>query len=202
MSNMISPCIFIDMDTQRDFFEPAGAMPIKGAQEIRPNLKKLTNTAVKKKITIISGVENHNGETLKKGPFYCMEGTPGQKKISETTVKNSRTVAQKKEKVNHANLLKKYRQIVLEKNGFDLFTNANAMDFLKKSGTKNCVVYGVAIDLGLEKLVLKLLETGFKVWIPVDAVKPINEDNREPVMKELRSKGAEMWNTEFIINNV
>lgn len=199
---MISPCIFIDIDTQRDFFETTGAMPIKGAQDIRQNLKKLTATAVKMKIPIIAGIEKHSMGTLKKGPFYCMEGTTGLKKIAETVVKSSRPVAQIKEKVNHANLLKKYRQIVIEKTGFDLFTNANALDFLKKSGTKNCVVYGVAIDYGLEKLVLKLLESGFKVWIPVDAVKPINEENREPVMKELRSKGAEMWNTEFIIKNV
>jgi len=200
--HMITPCIFIDVDTQCDFFEPSGAMPIKGAAEIRPNLKRLTALALKKKIPIISAVEKHDRTTLKNGPYYCMTGTPGQKKIKETTVKKSRLVGRKREKVNHANLLKKYQQIVLEKVGFDLFSNENALTFLKKTKVKNCVVYGVAIDYGLEKLVLGLVDAGFKVFIPVDAVKPINEENREPAMKELRSKGAEMWNTDFITSNV
>jgi len=199
---MINPCIFIDVDTQHDFFAPSGAMPIKGAEEILPNLKRLTALALKKKIPIIAAVEKHDQNTLKNGPFYCIEGTIGQKKIKETTVKKFKLLGLKKEKINHANLLKKYPQIVLEKNGFDLFANQNALAILKKARVKNCVVYGVAIDYGLEKLVLRLLEAGFKVYIPVDAVKPINEANREPVLKELRAKGAEMWNTEFIAANL
>ena len=89
----------------------------------------------------------------------------------------------------------------MEKTGFNLFNNPHALKLLKKSRIKNCIVFGVAIDYGLEQTILGLIENGFKVWIPVDAVKPINEDNREPVMKELRSKGAEMWNTEFIISH-
>ncbi len=53
---MITPCIFIDMDTQYDFFDPKGAMPIKGAEEIKRNLKILTRHAREKKIPIIAGV--------------------------------------------------------------------------------------------------------------------------------------------------
>ncbi len=138
---------------------------------------------------------------MKKGPYYCIAGTRGQKKITETAVKKSRIIANAKDRLNYANLLKKYSQLVLEKTNFDLFNNVHALNLLKKSRIKNCIVYGIAIDYGIEQVILKLLENGFKVWVPVDAVKPINEENREPVMKELRSKGAEMWNTEFIVNN-
>lgn len=198
---MISPCIFIDVDTQHDFFDPAGAMPIKGAGEIRANLKLLIGHARKNKIQVISAVEKHTKLTLKKGPYYCMAGTRGQKKISETTLKKSRIIGNEKASLNYAGLLKRYDQLVLEKNNFNFFGNPHSLKLLKKSRIKNCVVFGVAIDYGLEQTILKLLENGFKVWIPVDAVKPINEENREPVMKELRTKGAEMWNTEFILKN-
>ena len=198
---MISPCIFIDVDTQHDFFDPKGGMPVKNAAEIRENLKKLTQHALKNKITVISPVEKHSKETLKKGPYYCMAGTKGQKKISETTMKSSHVIKNDKSKINYENLLKRNRQLVVEKCNFDLFCNPHTLKLLKKTRLKNCVVFGVAIDYGLEQTILKLLEYGFKVWVPVDAVKAINEDNREPVMKELRSKGAEMWNTEFIISH-
>lgn len=198
---MISPCIFIDVDTQHDFIDSKGAMPIKGALEIRANLKLLVQHAQKNKITVISAVEKHSGETLKKGPYYCMSGTKGQKKIPETTLKKSHVIANKKGAMNYAGLLKKNDQLVLEKTGFNIFNNPHTLKLLKSTRIKNCVVFGVAIDYGLEQTILRLIENGFKVWLPVDAVKPINEANREPVMKELRTKGAEMWNTEFIIKN-
>lgn len=198
---MISPCIFIDVDTQNDFFDPKGAMPVKGAAEIRANLKTLVRHAQKRNIPVISAVERHTKSTLKKGPYYCIAGTKGQKKISETSLKNSRVIGSEEGALNYANLLKRYDQLVLEKTNFNFFGNPHSLKLLKRARVKNCVVFGVAIDYGLEQTILKFLENGFKVWVPVDAVKPINEENREPVMKELRSKGAEMWNTEFIIKN-
>jgi nicotinamidase-related amidase len=198
---MISPCIFIDIDTQNDFFDPKGAMPIKGAEEIRENLKRLTQHAEKRKIKIIAGVELYDGKESAENRKFCYAGTRGQKKITETQVKNACVIPPSKKAVNYEGLLKKCKQIILEKGDFKFFGNPHALKLLKKTKIKNCIVYGVAIDYGVEQVVLNLIENGFKVWIPVDAVKPINEGNREPVMKELRAKGAEMWNTDFIISN-
>ncbi len=198
---VISPCIFIDIDTQNDFFDPEGAMPIKGAKEIRENLKKLTLHARKHKIKIISGVEYYDAKDSVKNHKFCYGGTKGQKKIKETLVKGACVIPSQKKVASYENLLKKCHQVILEKRDFKFFKSPHALKLLKKTKIKNCVVYGVAIDYGLELIVLNLIDKGFKVWIPVDAVKPINEINREPVMKELRAKGAEMWNTEFIINN-
>jgi nicotinamidase-related amidase len=200
---MLSPCLFIDVDTQNDFFDPNGGMPIKGASEIRDNLKKLTKNAQKKGIKILSSLERQKDGSLKQKKVhpYGMRGTNGYKKISETLIRNRITLETSGKMPNYAAILKKYDQIIFEKYNFDLFTGNHILQLLRKSKIKNCIVYGVAIDYGLEKAALWLIKNGFKVWIPVDAVKPINEDNREPVMKELRSKGAEMWNTDFIIQN-
>jgi nicotinamidase-related amidase len=198
---MISPCIFIDVDTQNDFFDPKGAMPIKGAVEIRANLKALTRHALKQKIKIVAGTEIYDPKKPNKGQKFCLAGTKGQKKITETLVKNPCTIPAAKKKINYAAVFKKNKQIIIEKSNFKLFGNSHVWPLLKASRIKNFVVYGIAVDYGIEQVILKLLEKGCKVWIPVDAVKPINEENREPVMKELRSKGAEMWNTDFIIKN-
>lgn len=198
---MISPCIFIDMDTQNDFFDPKGAMPIKGASEIRDNLKRLTNHAKKHSIKIFSGVESFKRCKDDDNRKFCYSGTNGQKKIPETHVKNACVIRTDDESMNYESMLKKCEQIILEKSDFKFFDNPHALKLLKKTRIKNCIVYGIAIDYGIERVVLDLIENGFKVWIPVDAVKPINEENREPVMKELRSKGAEMWSTDSIIAN-
>jgi nicotinamidase-related amidase len=198
---MITPCIFIDIDTQNDFFDPNGALPIKNASEIRKNLKRLTVQAVKHKIPIVSGVEAYLPKVKKNGPQHCLAGSKGQKKIAETAVAGSFLIKDEKKTLNYAAIIRKHKRIVLEKSDYKFFSNPHTLKILKALKIKNCVVYGIAVDYGIEQVVLKLLEKGFKVWIPADAVKPINEDNREPVMKELRSKGAEMWNTDFIIQN-
>lgn len=198
---MITPCIFLDIDTQVDFIDPKGALPVKDASEIRENLKRLTKHALKRKISILSTVETHPKPDPTKNIVYGIDGSKGKKKIKETSVSGARVVPMEKAKLNYPALLKKYRQIVLEKQNFNLFSSPHTLKFLKKSGVKNCVIYGVAMDYGIELAVLKLLKNKFKVYVVVDAVKPINEGNREPVMKELHAKGAEMWNTDFIIQN-
>jgi nicotinamidase-related amidase len=198
---MISPCIFIDIDTQNDFFDPKGAMPIKGAEEIRGNLKRLTQHAIKRKIKIFAGAQSYDPVEKSKNARFCVAGTKGQKKIIETSVPNACILANEKSAANYETLLKKCRQIVLENENFKFFKNPHTLKLLKKAGVRNCVIYGAAIDYGIEQVALELIKNNFRVWVPVDAVKPINEANREPVMKELRKQGVEMWNTEFIIAN-
>ncbi|HJX05324.1 MAG TPA: isochorismatase family cysteine hydrolase [Candidatus Nanoarchaeia archaeon] len=88
--------IFYDVDTQNDFMDRAGALYVPGAEEIRPNLEKLTDYAMGKNNPIIGSVDKHYGKPEYKRrekelavfggdfPRHCMEGSLGQKKIPET----------------------------------------------------------------------------------------------------------------------
>lgn len=73
---------------------------------------------------------------------------------------------------------------------------------LKPGLQKHCVIYGSGMEYAIELVVLKLIKKGYKIWIPVDAVSCINEENREAVLIELRKEGAEMWNTDAIVGEV
>ena len=79
------------------------------------------------------------------------------------------------------------------------------VDFLKKrSRTKkvrHVVLYGKGLDTSIEKSVADLVKAGFDVWIPVDAVEFRNEKERENILIELRKLGAQMGNTDFILQN-
>lgn len=218
---MISPCYFIDLDTQEAFVGPQGILTsgkrntgvFLDTETLRSNLKLLTKHAVKKGWPILSPVEVYDGgvketKTPNGLPVHCKRGDKDSKKIKETAVRGSLTLAAgSKGKSRHYSaaqfkkLLKKHRQLVFEKYGYDVFKNPHFLKALKAGGIKTCVVYGVALDFGLESLVLKLMKSGFHVYIPVDAVKAINEENRRMALVELRKFGAEMWNTEFILKN-
>lgn len=200
---MIAPCYFIDVDTQNDFMSKEGLEPIPGASEIRHNLMLLTSHAVKKAHPIIAPVELYDKHLpgCLKLPLHCRCGSKGFEKITETRVKKMAIIPMSPARISYKEFLKKYHQIILEKYAYNAFNNPHFLKLLKAGRLKNCVVYGVGLDYGIESLVLRLMKEGFKVFMPVDAVKPINEENREMTLVELRKYGAEMWNTEFIIKN-
>ncbi len=91
--------IFYDVDTQNDFMNKDGALYVPGAEEIKPNLRKLTKYARENRIQVIGSVDKHFGTTEYKeregelqkwgGPFpyHCMKNKCGQEKIFETVVR-------------------------------------------------------------------------------------------------------------------
>ena len=97
---------------------------------------------------------------------------------------------------------KKKKMPVLKVNALDPKKNEAFFAKLKTYKHKELVIFGLILDYGVELIGLKLAEGGYKIYLPVDAVKPINEKNREPVMKELRAKGIEMWNTAAVIGEL
>ncbi len=214
---MISPCYFIDLDTQEAFAGSGGFLASSSQKNevfidpetFRNNLKLLTKHAVRQGWKILSPIEVYDEDEKKpaKTPAglstHCKRGSKEAKKIKETTVRGAYTMAktQKFSVAAYKKILKKHSQLVFEKYGYDVLKNPHFLKMLKAGGIKTCMLYGVALDYGLEALALKLLRSGFKVYIPVDAVKAINEENRRMALVELRRYGAEMWNTEFIIKN-
>ena len=48
------PLVFVDVDTQRDFLDPDGALFIAGSGAIRPNLARLTRFARAQGIPILA----------------------------------------------------------------------------------------------------------------------------------------------------
>lgn len=193
---MISPCLFIDIDTQESFFKK----PVNSKQGLQPsvvkkNLKKLTAHAKNKCIKIISPIDT--AVTVKDGEFK-----KNLKKLKESVMDGAPYVVKLGDKIaDIESIFQKNHQIIVEKKNFDTFTNPYFVSMLEKSGIQNLVIYGYGIDFGIEKTVTNLIKKNFKVWIPVDAVLAINEDNREPSVKELHTLGVQIWNTDFIIDN-
>ena len=192
---MITPSIFIDIDTQESFFRENDLVSAEDIKSVRANLKKLTAHALAKRIKIISLIDD--GLKIDKAVLK-----KDLKKLKETVVDEKATQIGPQEKIaDLKKTWKKSHQLVLQKTGFDVFTNPNFLKLIKASRIKNIIVYGYGIDFGIEKAVVNLVAKGYKIWIPVDAVLAINELNREPSVKEMHRLGVQMWNSEFVIAN-
>src|SRR2546428_5451506 len=89
--------IFWDVDTQYDFMKADGKLFVPDADHIIGNLKRLTDYAHAHGIRIVASADDHvaghaeisdTPDWKTTFPPHCMRGTPGQKKIPETALRN------------------------------------------------------------------------------------------------------------------
>ena len=89
--------IFWDVDTQYDFMRADGKLYVPDAEQIIPNLERLTNYAHAHAIRIVASADDHvmgHAEISDKPdwqttfPPHCMRDTPGQRKIPATALQD------------------------------------------------------------------------------------------------------------------
>ncbi|MBI2649681.1 cysteine hydrolase [Candidatus Woesearchaeota archaeon] len=184
--------IFFDVDTQYDFMRKDGRLYVPDAEKIIPNLKKITQFAKKRNVSVIASADNHNmGDweiASKTFPPHCMQGAKGQKKIPETRLSNAAIVANRKLRNKKIKQLKQKNRLLIEKQKYDAFSNPNLSSILK--GAKKAYVYGVATDYCVKAAVLGLRRMGIETYVIKDAIKPVFRKNEKKDLKLFRKKGA------------
>lgn len=202
--------IFFDIDTQNDFILEDGALSVSGAESIRPNLKRLTDWARKNNLLIVASMDRHFGLPEFKeaevelerwgGPFpeHCMNGTDGQKKIQETSLKEPCYIESKRYSENELeNILLSKKEIIIEKQSFDVFSNPNTGIILR--GVKKAVVYGVATDYCVKAAALGLRSLGVHVLLVTDAIAGVAKDTSANAITAMKSAGVQFLTTDEVI---
>ncbi len=188
---------FLDLDTQFDFMDPAGALYLAGAQATIPNLKRLIGMAREKGIPVISSIDAHleNDPEFGEWPPHCVTGTPGQRKIPETTLADTVVLENRPQPVD----LRPGAQVHLEKRISGLFDNVNADVVLRKIGAHEFFVFGVATEYGVKAAVLGLLERGNRVGVVTDAISAVTEEGGTAALEAMRAAGAVLLVTEEVL---
>ncbi len=189
--------IFFDVDTQYDFMHKDGKLYVPDAEKIIPNLKKITNFAKKKNVSVIASADNHKMSDLeiasKTFPPHCMAGTKGQKKILETRLSNITVVPNIKLNNKKIKQLKQKNRLLIEKQKYTAFSNPNLKSILK--GTQKAYIYGVATDYCVKAAVLGLRKMGVETYVIKDAIKPVFKKDEKKDLALFRKKGAKFLTT-------
>src|SRR6266496_2150186 len=184
--------IFCDVDTQYDFMKADGKLYVPDAEHIIPNLKKLTDFAHGHGLRIVASADDHvpqHPEISDKPdwkttfPPHCLRGTPGQKKISETALRDPLVIepARTDPKLLAAKVRNHRGDILFHKHRFDVFTNDKATTVLDVLAPDDIVLYGVATDVCDKAAIEGLLERRphTRLFVVMDAVKGIDKDVSE-----------------------
>jgi len=182
--------IFFDVDTQNDFMNKDGLLYVPGAEDIKPNLKKLADYAIEHDIPIFGSSDCHHGTKYFKdvelelkmwgGPFqnHCMDGSKGAERIEET--KNSLTEEFKKQT-------------------YDVFDNNELREKLQKYNVTEAVVYGVATDYCIKAAVTGLQNIGIQCFVVEDAISGVSEETTKDAKAEMIIAGAKFIKTSDIL---
>jgi nicotinamidase/pyrazinamidase len=191
------PLLFVDIDTQRDFLEPSGALYVPGSTEIVPNLARLTEFARTHHIAILATACAHfpDDPELKQFPTHCIAGTPGQERVAATTCPDS-VVLDGEERL--AGELP--RHLTLLKRELDVFSRLDADDLVARYNRDHptFVVYGVATDYCVRAAVDGLLDRKIRVAIVADAVRAIDPAVEAELLSDWARRGVLLTVTDVV----
>jgi nicotinamidase/pyrazinamidase len=166
---------FFDIDTQNDFVLPGGALYGPGAERIIPRVAALNHYAGEHGIVLISTMCAHreDAKEFQVWPPHCIVGTVGQQKPAATL------------------LADRAKQIIVEKDDLDMFSNPAVLPLLDKLGIDECFVYGVFTEYCVKCAVMGLLKTGRKVWLVTEATAHLSEAEGERVVRDFLDAGGQ-----------
>ena len=201
--------LFWDVDTQCDFMRADGKLYVPEAEAIIPRLARLTRAAHAAGVRIVASADDHvpghrelsdTPDFKQTFPLHCMRGTPGQRKIRETALRDPLVI--EPEPVPAPELAARVRghpgDILFHKHWFDVFTNENVAPVLRLLDPERIVLYGVALDVCNKYAVAGLLERRphTHLFAVNDAMKPIDATNAARLLREWSTRGVQLISTD------
>ena len=183
---------FADIDTQRDFMLPKGTLYVPGAERLIPKLRRLFDFAKKNEIHILSSTDAHypDDPEFEQFPSHCVEGTEGQKKLDETLLSHPLVLKNQPADRNLVEDVRKYLQIIVEKQTLDVFSNP-VTERLLRILPPRAVVFGVSTEYCVQSACLGLRRNGVQTVLISDAVRALSLKTEKEALRNLREAGVE-----------
>jgi len=205
--------LFWDVDTQVDFMHPNGALYVPRADEILPELARLTAAARDYGVPVVATADDHEAgdaeisdhpDLATTYPPHCMHGTRGQQKIDATRLAAT-TIGHRPlsdAEIRHRVATSGGAFLVLKKR-FDAFTNPNAERLLAALAPRRVVVYGVALDVCNRAAVEGLWRRGYRdLAVVTDATRALDAERGRALLADWRRRGIDLVTTDAVLAEV
>jgi nicotinamidase/pyrazinamidase len=176
---------FLDVDTQHDFMMPSGALYVPGAERLRPKLRRIFEFARANNVTILSSADAHS------------ENDP-EFELDETLLARPAILENKPIDRNLIELVKKYQQIIVEKQSLDMFDNP-VSERLIRALPQRAVVFGVTTEYCVKYAALGLRKLGVKAALVSDVISALKPSSGKDALEEMRKAGVELISSETLM---
>jgi nicotinamidase/pyrazinamidase len=193
---MAGPIVFWEVDAQADFMLPGGKLYVPGAEKTIPNIQRLVDVAREGRAFLVSSACSHRPDDpeFQQFPPHCVRGTAGARMIPEGLTQDFVTIPNDTSPLPPA--LLSHRQVVVEKQVLDVFSNPHASEIVEKLGAlAEFVVFGVVTEYCVRLAAKGLLARGRGVFVVEDAIETLAVDAGDRTLSELTSCGARFVTT-------
>lgn len=196
-----------DVDTQKDFIEEDGRLAVEGADQIRQNLKQITDHAREKDLRIWGSADYHTeaDDEISEDPDFeetfpphCLRETEGWRRIEETKPQDPLWIDSQpvEEKQLKQQLQDHPNEVFFRKQEFNVFSNPNLKLALDHADVFQIAVYGVTLDVCVQHAVEGFLNRDYQVTVIEDATRAIDENQRDDLLFDWKNLGAQVIGTE------
>lgn len=194
---MASSVIFVDIDTQFDFMDPAGALYVPGAERLGDRLRDLTACAAARGIPHLATMDTHTPDDPEFAqynfPPHCVRGTAGWGKVEAT-----RQAAPFPVQADGPELAL-HRELIFQKATFDAFSHPAFGAAVARLAPEAAVVFGVATDYCVKAAVMGLLAAGVPVILVSDAIAAVTPASGAAALAEMVGAGARPMSTAAVV---
>ena len=195
------PCVFVDVNTQRDFLSPDGACPVANREAVICALRRAVAWAKRNHAPVVSAVDCHRREEVgaRRLPQHCLDGTHGQEKIAFTVFGSFVKVEGDNTLSVPIDLFRRYQQVIFRKRTTDFFLNPKADRFLTQLPAAEYVIAGLGIEGSIKALALGLLARHKPVTVVIEACGFFDRSEAELTARLLEAKGVRLINVDELM---
>jgi nicotinamidase-related amidase len=191
---------FLDVDTQKDLILQTGPLSVPGAVRLLSKFRRIFDFARKHEIFVLSSVDAHNANDpeFRELPPHCIRKTDGQRKVDETLLPKPIVFENRPVDRNLMDVVQKNRQVIIEKQTLDVFSNPITEKILRALPA-HAIVFGLPLEHSVRAACLGLRKMGIKTAVISDAVRPLSPHEGEPALAQMRDAGVEFITLETLL---
>lgn len=193
--------VLLDMNTQCDFLLARGAVPVSNRAAVIEAVRKLMNWARLSRMPVISTLDCHRpGESLHGLPPYCMDRSPGQKKLPFTLLPK-RVVLYGDNTLDVPNdPFRRFRQVIVTKRNRDFLSNPKADRLVNALDCEYFLIFGMIAEHCVKAAALGLMARQRRVAVVMDACGHWSRSEAQLAFCQIEAKGAVLVTTDELIN--
>lgn len=184
--------ILLDIETQREFFQPGGNGYSRRSAEVAKRVYRLFHWAKENHIPVVSTVLRvRRGEI---GPLtdapHCVEDSEGEKKLSRTVLPRRINLGLRSSTDLPVDLFERYQQVIFEKRDTNILAHPRLERLISELPSVTFVICGAGLAHGIMQAAVGLRTRGFGVIVAEDAALCLDDEAGEMARLRMEAKGA------------
>jgi len=182
----------LDLEAQRDFFDPDGACYRPDSLAVARAIGRLFDWIRAEGISVISTVLRLPSGEL--GPmschYHCITGTVGEQKLPRTVLDSRINFGIRNVTDLPGSVLADYQQVIFEKRHTDIFKHARLERLLTERQPATVILCGAGVGQGIVEAAIGLRSRRVHVIAASDAILDLDAPNQYMPVERMRAKGV------------